>query len=664
VGLSQKDQYIHHLSSKLQKLEFNSKETIVLLSDLTDNKNVQDEVQSVLSLCLNYLRKAQQTETPAVPAPLFHDVEEDLEEGELERRQAAMTEWRKKDVVPDRSSATDPACWTIPDPEEPLNLMDGLDSASSSHVSDRTDLDSVRQEDGHPRFSTSTSISSSLHHTPTPTANPLFFSSASAMMDDSHFCTNCKQLLAQLDQQIEQKAYLKRDLSSLASALSEEESLRATVEQDKEALEEDVEDITSSLFTTLNQILMDEVTDRDGLVKLSREQNGKLEFVLDAWDLRDSRLRQVKDLLVQLDSAVHQSTNTSATISRRYSQYPDQRQSFDGDEDEPLSPTVTRFSSTRASHPLRFSVNMDDSIVHGHRRSKGNAQNRTIRIDGFVFSDFQQHVKALGSSTAAAIPATAFFKRVMTEDVEPCLFFQSQVGWWKSPWFKRKLLDAISKNKCEIQSWNGHPAFSSSVFSTTTNSSSTTSITTSPSTSHISTSSNNNHVQNQQQQPQPMPPKTKCTCCNLLRVCEFRMRLPTPSSSGKNRQQPAPAQPWLPIDRFCRDKLVAVCDYYSFMSHLKLLVNSSSVLNLFKQVMLYRRKMTLAKVGSVALFEEEDEERPSSPYRRQSSSRRHRQKRESIVLDHSGSGSDTASVVSVSEIQGLEGTAGQIIIVH
>jgi hypothetical protein len=142
------------------------------------------------------------------------------------------------------------------------------------------------------------------------------------------------------------------------------------------------------------------------------------------------------------------------------------------------------------------------------------------------------------------------------------------------------------------------------------------------------------------------------------------MRLPTPSSSGKNRQQPAPAQPWLPIDRFCRDKLVAVCDYYSFMSHLKLLVNSSSVLNLFKQVMLYRRKMTLAKVGSVALFEEEDEERPASPYRRQSSSRRHRQKRESIVLDHSGSGSDTASVVSVSEIQGLEGTAGQIIIVH
>ncbi|KAG1099553.1 hypothetical protein G6F42_017807 [Rhizopus arrhizus] len=201
---------------------------------------------------------------------------------------------------------------------------------------------------------------------------------------------------------------------------------------------------------------------------------------------------------------------------------------------------------------------------------------------------------------------------------------------------------------------------------------------TSPATSHISSSSQ--HSINSSSV--IMPPKTKCACCNILRVCEFKMRLPIANKNNTSRPQPQQQpqqQPWLPIDRFCRDRLVAVCGYYSFMSHLKLLA-SSPLLNTFKQVMHHRRKMTLARVGSVGLFDdinggiEDDDDiinkRSSScsntsakrqTYQQQ---RRQRRNRESLVLDHSGSGSDTASVVSVSELQGLEGTFGQIVIVH
>ncbi|KAG1057149.1 hypothetical protein G6F43_001012 [Rhizopus delemar] len=552
IGLSQKDQYINHLS----KLDINNEE----------------QVKSVTNLCLQYLRQAQNTK------------EDDLEEGELERRQAAVAEWSQQHI-PEHSSLQ---------AEEPLNLMDGLSSTSSGSSS----------------------------HIPYP--KPSLYIQLDEQQENNQCCMNCKQLLAQLDEQIEQKAYLKRDLGSLAAALSEQEEIRSTIEQDKEALEEDVADITSTLFSSLNQILMDDVTERDGVVQLNREMNGQLASLLDSWDIRELRLKEMKEALVQLDSAVHSSANTSSTLTRRFSQQQQQQQA----SPIPTSNTI----------PRRF-ISHHRSSSH---QTNYNNNNGTIQIDGYILSEFQQHLKAVTESKVAnnqPIPSTSFVKRVFSEDIEPCLFFQQSHGWWKSSWFKKKLLDAISKNKCEIQYWNG--TYHTSYMSTTTNSSSSIISATS---SHLSTNSSNNT---------PSPPKTKCVCCNILRVCEFRMRLPPTTN------------PWLPLDRFCRDRIIAVCGYYSFMNNLKMLSTSTTLLNAFKQVMFHRRRMSLSRVGSISLFEDLDElmdERRHSSYRK---SQHRSSNRESLVLDHSGSNSDSGSVVSVSDLQGLDGTAAsQIVIVH
>ncbi|KAL9542343.1 hypothetical protein MBANPS3_008655 [Mucor bainieri] len=681
VGLSQKDQYITHLSSKLQKTEFNSKEVIVLLSDLfINNVNMEEQMKSTVTLCLNYLRQTSSTSSSVQQqeGPIRDESIDDLEEGELERRQAAVAEWRLTDNnnnIPDRSP-TDPvtivnkseAC----DDEDPVHLTEDELSSSLSTCSSTSSNNKHLHHHHHHHGNNDSSMT-----LPTTYA-------VNDDQDHTSFCTNCKQLLSQLDSQVERQAYLKRDLSSLASALSEEEDIRSAVEQDKELLEQDVGDITSALFLSLNQILMDEVTDRDGIIQLHRETNGKLSQILDAWDTRDLRLKQVKDLLIELDSVVHQSANASCTISRRYSQlqqqqqqqqHPHQQQQQINQHKSPV-PTPTNSHYRLSSRSAMRLPSIDSSgSMHQSRHHDAN----TIRIDGFVLAEFQHHLKAVTESNTTVIPSTPFVKRVFNEDVEPCLFFPQSQGWWKSPWFKKKLLDAISKNKCEIQGWHD-PNYISNITSTTTSSSRSTN--TSPATSHISSSSQHSVTSSSV----IMPPKTKCACCNILRVCEFKMRLPIANksnNSGTSRPQPPQQQqqqPWLPIDRFCRDRLVAVCGYYSFMSHLKLLA-SSPLLNTFKQVMQHRRKMTLARVGSVGLFDdingsgiEDDDDainkRSSScsntsakrqTYQQQ---RRQRRNRESLVLDHSGSGSDTASVVSVSELQGLEGSFGQIVIVH
>lgn len=101
------------------------------------------------------------------------------------------------------------------------------------------------------------------------------------------------------------------------------------------------------------------------------------------------------------------------------------------------------------------------------------------------------------------------------------------------------------------------------------------------------------------------------------------------------------------------------------MNNLKMLSTSTTLLNAFKQVMFHRRRMSLSRVGSISLFEDLDElmdERRHSSYRK---SQHRSSNRESLVLDHSGSNSDSGSVVSVSDLQGLDGTAAsQIVIVH
>ncbi|KAI8099424.1 uncharacterized protein BX664DRAFT_272656 [Halteromyces radiatus] len=618
VGLSQKDQFIHHLSSKLQKLEFNGKQVIVLLNDCMNTDDKVD-LTSTLSLCLSYLRNTNNTNNNNSSNNNNNNnhvkrisIDDELEEGELERRQAATNQWKQQQPTRSLSSTT----W------QPVNLMDGLDS--SSHGNSLDDSDSSRVE-------TDSSITNNTMHA-------------------SHdHCANCKQLLTQLDQQIEQKAYLKRDLGALASALAEEEQVRESVEQSRLDLIEDIQDITSSLFDTLNQVLMDDVTDREGLLRLNRDLDGALINVLQSWDIRDQRLKQIKDLLVDLDASAHQSTTIDRSLSLGHDE----------------SSTIPSLYQSQHSRTMSSTLStLDESLFIGTSYDKS-----TVRLDGVNFREFQDHLKALKSNknknSKVILPSTTFMKRVLAEDVEPCLFQNNGNSWWKSPWFKRKLLDAIANNKCEIQH-AVRPLLQGTGITTTTTTTTTLSSSSISSSSTTSPSIASSDI--------PMPPKTKCTCCGLLRVCEFKMRLHHPSTTNLATKQQQQQQPWLPIDRFCRDRLVAVCDFYGFVSHLPQAVTQNTpVLVMFKQSLVFRRKMAMAKVGSIGLFTSGDlygmevtspglrtvRRRASGSVKRQSRS----SKRESIVLDHSGNASDTGSVVSLSDIQGLDGTS-QIVIVH
>ncbi|RIA82221.1 hypothetical protein C1645_788758 [Glomus cerebriforme] len=404
----------------------------------------------------------------------------------------------------------------------------------------------------------------------------------------ANLCPNCNTLLAQVDQHIEERAYLKRDLSALAISLSEEQAIRAQIQVSKENLEQEIDDWVNAMFDKVNQMVFDEAATREELESLNRECKGKLENTIKSSGTRQDRLRELKLLLVHLDTTK-------------------QRQA---------APLPNNVGGLNRNSVIRRSL-MSNSPVNSARSSRifGNfghmspsifstdeymQKGRRVYIDGIVFEEFQEYVKSFITSPAPtnSTPTHAFMKRCMTEDIQPCLFEGS--SGWKSPFYKRRLLDAIMKNQCEIQT----------IYFSSSNS-----VPSTPMSSQISNTSITR--QNSYQEPPPSP-KVKCGLCGHLRSCDFRMRLSGPdavvppsattmASSRTSRFSVTGTPGWIPLDRFCRDRVVAVCDFYTYLSHLRQgLLANSAVWTMYKQCLKHRRKMGMARVGSMSMFEEEE----------------------------------------------------------
>ncbi|CAI2172261.1 983_t:CDS:2 [Funneliformis geosporum] len=382
--------------------------------------------------------------------------------------------------------------------------------------------------------------------------------------DISHtenLCPNCNTLLAQVDQHIEERAYLKRDLSALAISLSEEQTIRAQIQANKENLEQEIDEWVNAMFEKVNQMVYDEANVH--------------------------RLRELKLLLVHLDTTKQRQTAPNCVNALNRNSV---RRSFMSNS--PLnSPRSSKVFGFGHMSPSIFSTASVDEYIHKGRR---------VYIDGVVFEEFQEYVKSFITSSAPtnSTPTHAFMKRCMIEDIQPCLFEGS--SGWKSPFYKRRLLDAIMKNQCEIQT----------IYYSSSNS-----VPSTPLSSQISSTSNTR--QNSYQESPPSP-KVKCSLCGHVRSCDFRMRLSGPdaavppsattiSSSQTSRFSVTGTPGWIPLDRFCRDRVVAVCDFYTYLSHLRQgLLAHSAVWTMCKQCLKHRRKMSMARVGSVSMFEEEE----------------------------------------------------------
>ncbi|KAI1316102.1 hypothetical protein EDD11_010416 [Mortierella claussenii] len=336
---------------------------------------------------------------------------------------------------------------------------------------------------------------------------------------------------------------------------------------------------------------------------------------------------------------------------------------------DPPTFTISPMTSTLMTPTVTSSALAPSSLVDQKLSS--------IFVDGIAFQEFEGHLATLRASldsiskriglgrgvtrkllstsaastltgsitsstlklfTNSGIETTPFMKRVLTEDIYPCLLIHpkftaaKQGGWmamllqstpsttyptatsasaaevqWsygtnsQTPWFHR-LLNAMERNSCEIEFW-------------TTNQHHRTSILSAVHGQPLPQLTIQQHTP-QNSAASTAAPKVACCLCSIVRPCEFRLRIVEEGeeSSANNIGQLNDEQPtrshtnnmhedegrYQPVDRFCRDRIVAVCDFYMFLAHLRQgLLDHQSNLELFRRALWLRQKMGCARIGSM-----------------------------------------------------------------
>nr|CAG8438605.1 3841_t:CDS:2 [Entrophospora candida] len=460
--IGEKDEYIYNLQTKINRFEFGTKETITVLAktletfksriNINNNNNinnVEDDSYGDRATTIEQTdlegqhRKSHKRQSSSYSIRKRRDSKVTLSDDEkLDHKlnivgsnvvtsRALVDQSLRRESIISQISLDDLGGLDEYD-------LDGEEDIAEFNISDEEDSN-VQRVQYH-----------SLTMTSSPSPSPRNSFDGSRVEKEKrrpiNSCTNCNLLLVQIDQFIDDRAYLKRDLSKLATSLSKEQTIRKQIQASRKNLGQEIDRWVNVMFEKVNHMVSDE-----------------------------ARVREELDKISELSSADSFMTNE---------------------------------------------INKNDEF--------GATKGKNIYIDGIAFEEFQEFIKSLKTSPTfnnnAPNATNAFMKRCMTEDIQPCLFEKST--GWKSPFYKKRLIDAIIKNQCEIQKISSSKSISSQ------------------------TSSDNSLAAT------AAPIIVKCGLCGMLRTCEFAMRL-----SGSDATVPSSINAnggWILLDRFCRDRIVAV----------------------------------------------------------------------------------------------------------
>ncbi|KAI9004745.1 hypothetical protein BC832DRAFT_61809 [Gaertneriomyces semiglobifer] len=413
-----------------------------------------------------------------------------------------------------------------------------------------------------------------------------------------HKCSNCRDVMLQLNQYQVKVENLTSDIRDLANQLEQERITREALQLSKDLLDQELEELTAQLFDQANNLVREEAKMRDDLEATNRQLRGELREVMGNFRRRDEELQHLRISLGALENAKLRSTSWSSPRG---------------------SLTSPQGSQLSLSAPYKGSAVHRMSLL-GPPLAASLAL--SISVDGIIFAEFKDHVKTMVAAPPEQLGfVTAFLKRCMVEDIEPCLFFLFHtetngtfVGAPMSTAVKKKLIDNVVKGWCEI--------VPNEIASTPAMTSTTKPLIV---TAHSTASS----TPNPPMAPAPTPsvkPKAACLTCSIQRECDYKIRFTPPVPLAMNASTPPLQQPptlssspsqgaaaihpadrsWSPLCRFCRERVLSVSDFFEYLSRIReMSKQGSSLLGMFRQVMWLRRRMANCRVGSVALFEGE-----------------------------------------------------------
>ncbi|KAK3806316.1 MAG: hypothetical protein J3Q66DRAFT_445443 [Benniella sp.] len=348
-----------------------------------------------------------------------------------------------------------------------------------------------------------------------------------------------------LDAKTDDYLSAQRDLAILNDKYVDEIEKVAELQHAKEMVEGELEELSRTLFEEANGMVASEARARHQL-ELTRKH---LELELkDAQDRLAAETSQLKELKTKMESMID-----GQPQSKRSSTDPTSHGSVDLGQ---------LFGLNKISVP----------------EPAPEEPATTIAIDGHLMHEFKEFVAQSSTVRLAKIHSLPFMRHCQDEDVEPCLRFGS------NPRISaRKLTEGICSNTCFIEEATAEQVkeYERMVLAAQQ-----------PPPPSRNPASNKNMLWERLQTQYALyqAPKGGCQTCGRSGPLTHRYRLAT-------------SDEWNFIDRFCRDRIVAACEFYIFIRNIRAgLYSTRTIEDLYSESLRLRLQMFYARAGVLPIM--------------------------------------------------------------
>ncbi|KAF9919597.1 RAB3A interacting protein [Linnemannia zychae] len=342
---------------------------------------------------------------------------------------------------------------------------------------------------------------------------------------------------------------VQKDLSILNDKYVDEIEKVAELQHAKETVEGELEELSRTLFEEANGMVATEARARHQLELARKHLELELKDAQERLAAETSQLKELKSKMEAMMESQPQSKRSSANHSDRGSV--DLAQLFG-------------INNNRVSVPEALAEEPEPETA--------------IAIDGVLMQDFKEFVAQSASVRLNKIHSIPFMRHCQEEDVEPCLRFGN------NPRISaKKLTEGICSNTCYIEEATAEQVkeYERMILAAQQ-----------PPSPARNSMSNKSVLWERLQTQYALyqAPKGGCQTCGRSGPLSHRYRI-------------ASQDDWSFIDRFCRDRLVAVCEFYIFIRNIRAgLYANRSVEDLYSECLRLRLQMFYARSGVLPIM--------------------------------------------------------------
>ncbi|KAG4090930.1 hypothetical protein H8356DRAFT_1711380 [Neocallimastix lanati (nom. inval.)] len=369
---------------------------------------------------------------------------------------------------------------------------------------------------------------------------------------------------------INEKEELEKKVQELQNSLEEKEKIidelktelnnikgnAESLKKEKQTVQDEVEDLTKSLFEEANKLVADEARKRHKVEKINKIITGKLK---DSQYQLDTQNQQLSELRKKMEEINFENITNKKMM-----------------EDNRRMAVISRISD---EEQLAYEAN---------------------NIDTFLLAEFKDFISSAFNVRMSKLHSIPYMKNCLEDDIMPCLRFGSnpKISW-------KRLTEEIATNSLLLQEISPNSKPSSPEMNRPDRSSSI-------SVGNLSNTSNSssNSVQNNRSSMWSRLSVQAgfgsgiiydqvingCQACGRPNThsnpIRFQFRIEKYNKNGENS--------WSPLCSVCRDRIVACCEFYNFIRHIRQgLYTNRGIAELYYENIRLKRQMFYARVGAL-----------------------------------------------------------------